>query len=42
MYSSLYKIITKLKVYDQSNEPSNSKLLQEIQHNRNNYPNFYI
>ena len=41
MYSSLYKIITKLNEYDQSNEPSNSILLNKIEQNRKIYPKLY-
>ena len=42
MYSSLYKIITKLNEYDQSNTPSNSKLLKNIEQNKISYPKIYI
>jgi hypothetical protein len=43
MYSSLYKIITKLNEYDQSNTPSisNSILLQTIEKNKQIYPTLY-
>jgi hypothetical protein len=41
LLSKLNKIIIKLNEYDQSNTPSNSKLLKSIEEDRQRYPSFY-